>query len=205
MLKYQSQKIALGYFAVAMALFVIQVLMGLLIGYIYLYPNTLAEILPFNILRMLHTNSLIVWLITGFFGIAYYMIPEEAEREIESPMLAWVQLAILVVGTLGAVLTYVFDFAHGNWLFGMQGREFLEQPLWVKVGIVVAALIFLCQRAAAGPVGAGAVLPVRLLQPVQPGAGQDVLVVGGAPVGGRRLGADHGGRAGLPDAEAHRR
>jgi nitric oxide reductase subunit B len=143
MLKYQSQKIALGYFAVAMALFVIQVLVGLLIGYIYLAPNTLATVLPFNVLRMLHTNALIVWLITGFFGIAYYMIPDEAEREIESPMLAWLQLAILVIGTLGAVLTYVFDFAHGNWLFGKQGREFLEQPLWVKVGIVVAALIFL--------------------------------------------------------------
>ncbi len=143
MLKYQSQKIALGYFAVAMALFVIQVLVGLLIGYIYLAPNTLATVLPFNVLRMLHTNALIVWLITGFFGIAYFMIPDEAEREIESPALAWLQLAIIVIGTLGAVLTYVFDFAHGNWLFGKQGREFLEQPLWVKVGIVVAALIFL--------------------------------------------------------------
>ncbi len=143
MLKYQSQKIALAYFAVAMALFVVQVLMGLLIGYIYLAPNTLAELLPFNVLRMLHTNALIVWLITGFFGIAYFMIPDEAEREIESPALAYLQLAILVIGTLGAVLTYVFDFAHGNWLFGKQGREFLEQPLWVKVGIVVAALIFL--------------------------------------------------------------
>ena len=142
-MKYQSQKIALAYFAVAMALFVVQVTMGLIIGYVYLSPNTLAEILPFNILRMLHTNALIVWLITGFFGIAYYMIPEEAEREIESPTLAYLQLIILVVGTLGAVLTYVFDFAHGNWLFGKQGREFLEQPLWVKVGIVVAALIFL--------------------------------------------------------------
>ncbi len=143
MLKYQSQKIALAYFAVAMALFVVQVTMGLIIGWVYLDPNLLAELLPFNVLRMLHTNSLIVWLIVGFFGIAYYMIPEEAEREIESPTLAYVQLAILVVGTLGAVLTYTFDFAHGNWMFGKQGREFIEQPLWVKIGIVVAALIFL--------------------------------------------------------------
>ena len=142
-MKYQSQKVALAYFAVAMALFAVQILMGVIMGYVYLYPNFLAEIVPFNILRMLHTNSLIVWLLTGFFGITYYLIPEEAERELTSVPLAYLQLAILVVGTAGVVLTYLFDLFHGNPFLGKQGREFIEQPVWVQVGIVVAALIFL--------------------------------------------------------------
>ncbi len=142
-MKYPTQKIALAYFAVAMALFAIQVLGGLLAGYVYVAPNFLSDILPFNIIRMLHTNSLIVWLLLGFFGATYYLIPEEAERDIESPMLAYLQLIILVIGTLGVVVTYVFDLFPGNWLLGKEGREFLEQPLWVKLGIVVAALIFL--------------------------------------------------------------
>ena len=38
--------------------------------------------------RMIHTNALIVWLLLGFFGAAYYLIPEESEREIWSPKLA---------------------------------------------------------------------------------------------------------------------
>ena len=142
-MKYQTQKIAQAYFLVAMALFAIQVLGGLLAGWIYVSPNFLAEALPFNIVRMLHTNSLIVWLILGFFGAAYFLIPEEAEREIHSPKLAYLQLIILVVGTLGVVVTYVFNLFEGNWLLGKEGREFLEQPKWVKAGIVVAALIFL--------------------------------------------------------------
>ncbi len=142
-MKYQSQKIAMAYFIVAMALFLVQVLMGVTIGYIYLNPNFLAEIFPFNALRMLHTNSLIVWLLVGFFGATYYIIPEEAEREIESPTIAYIQLAILVLGTAGVVVTYLFDLFHGNWLLGKQGREFIEQPLWVQLGIVVAALMFL--------------------------------------------------------------
>ncbi len=142
-MKYQTQKIALAYIVVALTLFAVQVLMGLLAGWVYVVPNTLSEILPFNIIRMLHTNSLIVWLITGFFGAAYFLIPEEAEREIYSPKLAYIQLAILVIGTAGVVVTYTFDLFHGNWLLGKEGREFLEQPVWVKVGIVVAALIFL--------------------------------------------------------------
>ncbi|MEP3333144.1 cbb3-type cytochrome c oxidase subunit I [Sedimentitalea sp.] len=142
-MKYQTQKIALAYFTVALGLFVIQIIGGLLVGFVYVSPNFLSELLPFNILRMLHTNSLIVWLLLGFFGAAYFLIPEEAEREIYSSMLAYLQLIILVVGTLGVVLTYVFNLFEGNWLLGKEGREFLEQPKWVKVGIVVAALIFL--------------------------------------------------------------
>ena len=142
-MKYQSQKIALGYFAVALALFAVQVTMGLVLGWIYVSPNFLSGLIPFNVGRMLHTNSLIVWLLLGFFGAAYYLIPEESEREIYSPKLAWLQLAIFVLGTAGVVVTYLFNLFDGNWLLGNEGREFIEQPRWVKVGIVVASLIFL--------------------------------------------------------------
>ncbi|MDJ0934761.1 MAG: cbb3-type cytochrome c oxidase subunit I [Kiloniellales bacterium] len=134
-MKYESQKIALYYFLAALVLFALQVTMGLAAGWVYVAPNFLAETLPFNILRMIHTSALIVWLLLGFFGAAYFVIPEEAERDIHSPMLAYLQLAILLVGALAAVIGYVFGI-H-------EGREFLEQPLWVKLGIIVAALIFL--------------------------------------------------------------
>jgi nitric oxide reductase subunit B len=134
-MKYQSQQVALAYFACALLLFLVQVSGGLLAGWIYVSPNFLAELLPFNIIRMIHTNALIVWLLLGFFGAAYFLLPEEAEREIYSVKLAYIQLALLMVGTLGAV---------GSYLVGIhEGREFLEQPLWVKVGILTAALIFL--------------------------------------------------------------
>ncbi|MCP4166545.1 MAG: nitric-oxide reductase large subunit, partial [Chloroflexi bacterium] len=142
-MKYQTQKIAYWYFLAAMILFAVQVTGGLLAGWVYVSPNFLSELLPFNIIRMLHTNSLIVWLLLGFFGAAYFLIPEESEREIHSPTLAYLQLAILILGTLGVVVTYVFNLFEGNWLLGKEGREFIEQPKWVKAGIVVAALIFL--------------------------------------------------------------
>ena len=142
-MKYQTQKIALAYFTVAIALFAIQVSAGLILGWIYVQPNFLSDLLPFNVARMLHSNALIVWLLTGFMGCAYFLVPEETEREIYSTKLAYLQLLILVVGTLGAVLTYVTNAFEGNMLLGKEGREFLEQPLWVKIGIVVAALIFL--------------------------------------------------------------
>ncbi|MNJ63384.1 hypothetical protein D3C77_592810 [compost metagenome] len=51
----------------------------------------------------------------------------------------------------------------------------------------------------------GGVLPVLLLQPGKPGARQVLLVVRGAPVGGRRVGTDHGFDAGLRPDQDHRR
>ena len=98
-MKYQTQKIAYWYFLTAMILFAVQVTMGLVLGWIYVDGTFLAEILPFNIARMLHTNSLVVWLICGFFGAAYFLIPEESEREIHSAPIAYLQLIILIVGT----------------------------------------------------------------------------------------------------------
>jgi nitric oxide reductase subunit B len=134
-MKYASQKVAYVYFVGALLLFVVQVIFGLLAATVYALPNFLAELLPFNILRMVHTNALVVWLLMGFFGAAYYLVPEEAEREIESPVLAYIQFALLMAGALAAV---------GGYLVGIHGgREFLEQPLWVKWAIVVVALIFL--------------------------------------------------------------
>ncbi|OYD83706.1 cbb3-type cytochrome c oxidase subunit I [Azospirillum brasilense] len=134
-MKYQSQKVALPYFYGALALFGVQLLVGLLAGTVYVLPNVLSELLPFNILRMIHTNALIVWLLMGFFGAAYYLIPEEAERELHSPKLAYIQFGLFMFGALAAVVGYVFRI-H-------EGREFLEQPTWIKVAIVVVALMFL--------------------------------------------------------------
>ena len=115
-MKYESQKVALAYFLCAMLLFGVQVLGGLLAGWVYISPNFMSELLPFNIIRMIHTNALVVWLLLGFFGAAYFLVPEESEREIYSPKLAYIQLALLMVGTLGAV---------GSYLVGIhEGREF---------------------------------------------------------------------------------
>ena len=134
-MKYQSQKVALYYFAGALVLFLAQVTFGLVAGTIYVLPNFLSDILPFSVVRMIHTNALIVWLLMGFMGAAYYLVPEESETEIHSVGLAKIQFWLFLFGAGAAVVGYMFGI-HG-------GREFLEQPLWIKVAIVIVALMFL--------------------------------------------------------------
>ncbi|MCA1939367.1 MAG: cbb3-type cytochrome c oxidase subunit I [Caenispirillum bisanense] len=134
-MKYQSQKVALYYIGGALTLFLVQVLVGVLAGTVYVMPNLLSELLPFNVIRMIHTNALIVWLLMGFMGATYYLLPEETERELHSPKLAILQFWLFFGAALAAVVGYVFGI-H-------EGREFLEQPLVIKVGIVVVVLMFL--------------------------------------------------------------
>ena len=148
-LKYKSQSIAKLYFIGAMALFAGQIIFGITLGLQYLIGDLFFPYIPFNIARMVHTNLLIVWLLFGFMGAAYYMVPEEAETELYSPKLAIALFWIFLIAGAATILGYLLvpyarlAEATGNNILATMGREFLEQPLPTKVGIVVVALGFL--------------------------------------------------------------
>jgi len=134
-MKYQTQRVAYPFFVMAMALFAAQVIFGVMAGLVYVMPEFLSEAMPFHIMRMSHTNLLIVWLLIGFFGATYYLLPEETENEIHSPTLAYVQLGIFVFAGAAALIGYQFGI-H-------EGRHYLEQPVWVKVLLTISFLMFL--------------------------------------------------------------
>ncbi len=147
--KYASQAVAKPYFIAAIGLFVGQIIFGLIMGAQYIWGDFLFPAMPFNIARMVHTNLLIVWLLFGFMGAGYYLIPEECERELHSPKLAlalfWIFLvagALTIVGYLMVPYSTLAEMT-GNDLLATMGREFLEQPLITKIGIVIVALGFL--------------------------------------------------------------
>ncbi len=148
-LKFQSQSVSRLYFIAAIGLFVGQIVFGLTLGLQYLIGDLAFPAIPFNIARMVHTNLLIVWLLFGFMGSAYYLIPEEADTELHSPFLAkllfWIFLVAGAATILGYLLVPYATLAEmtGNDFLQTMGREFLEQPLPTKVGIVIVALGFL--------------------------------------------------------------
>jgi nitric oxide reductase subunit B len=148
-MKYESQAVAKLYFMAAIALFIAQILFGLILGMQYVVGDFLFPEIPFNVARMVHTNTLIVWLLFGFFGAAYYLVPEEAERELHSPLLAkvlfWVFLVAAGLTVAGYLLVPYATLAEitMNDMWPTMGREFLEQPTITKVGIVIVCLGFL--------------------------------------------------------------
>jgi nitric oxide reductase subunit B len=148
-MKFQSQSVAKPYFIAAIALFVGQIIFGLVMGLQYVIGDFLFPAIPFNVARMVHTNLLIIWLLFGFMGSAYYLIPEESETELFSPKLAialfWIFLAAAVLTIIGYLAVPYATLAHitGNDYLPTMGREFLEMPTITKVGVVIVCLGFL--------------------------------------------------------------
>jgi nitric oxide reductase subunit B len=134
-MRYSSQRVAYPYFVVALLLFGLQVAFGLLAAAKYLGPDPLLHLLPFDVVKEIHTNLLLVWVLTGFMGAAYYVVPEESRVELHSVRLAYVQLGLWTAMGVTAVVGYVFRWTAGN--------KLLEQPFPLKIVIVVVMLMFL--------------------------------------------------------------
>jgi nitric oxide reductase subunit B len=134
-MKYKSQKVAYWFFAFSILLFALQIVYGFIMGFARIGLDNLHELIPFNTARAVHTNLLVVWLLSGFMGAAYYIIPEESQRELVNVKLAYVQLISLAVVAVSAIIGY-----HFNW---WEGRKFLEIPRQLDYLVVVNVLLFL--------------------------------------------------------------
>ena len=132
---FRSQKVAYLFFATCMLLFSLQILYGFLMAFAHMGYDGLHAWIPFNTARATHTNLLVVWLLSGFMGAAYYIIPEESERELWNVKLALVQWASLVVVGVVAIIGYHLNY----W----EGRKFLEIPRPLDYLVVVNVLAFL--------------------------------------------------------------
>src|SRR5262245_64044336 len=134
-MRYRSQRVAYPYFVVALLLFGLQMVFGLLAVAKYLGPDPLLNLLPFDVVKAIHSNLLLVWLLTGFMGATFYLVPEESRAELHSERLAWSQLGLWLAAGVAAVVGYLFGITAG--------RKFLEMPFALKLGVVVVMLLFL--------------------------------------------------------------
>ena len=134
-MKYKSQKVAYWFFALSMLLLTLQIVYGFIMGFAHMGYDGLHDFIPFNTARAVHTNLLVVWLLSGFMGAAYYIIPEEAEQELVNVKLAYIQLISLAVVGVIAIVGYHFNY----W----EGRKFLEIPRPLDYLVVINVLTFL--------------------------------------------------------------
>lgn len=134
-MKYKSQKVAYWFFALSMLLLSLQIVYGFIMGFAHIGYDNLHSIIPFNTARAVHTNLLVVWLLSGFMGAAYYIIPEEAEHELVSVKWAYIQLISFALVGVAAVVGYHLNY----W----EGRKFLEIPRPLDWLVVINVLTFL--------------------------------------------------------------
>ncbi|MYN15054.1 nitric-oxide reductase large subunit [Pusillimonas sp. TS35] len=134
-MRYKSQSVTYWYFALALILFGLQLVFGLLSAAKYLGPDPLLNLMPFDVTKTVHTNLLIVWVLTGFMGATYWIVADESRTELYSVRLAYIQLILWAIMGVTAVGSYFLGLGTGN--------KLLEQPLPNKLLIVVCMLIFL--------------------------------------------------------------
>ncbi len=134
-MKYESQRVAWYFFATCMLLFSLQITYGFIMAFAHAGMDGLHAVIPFHTARATHTNLLVMWLLAGFMGAAYYIVPEEADRELMWPKLAYVQWAALVIVGVTAVIGF-----HLGWF---EGRKFLEIPRPLDYLVVVDVLLFI--------------------------------------------------------------
>lgn len=134
-MKFRSQRVAYLFFATCMLLLPLQLVFGFVMGFAHMGYDVLHDWLPFHAARASHLNLLVVWLLSGFMGAAYYIIPEEADRELYSEKLAVIQWASLVI----VAVTALIGFQFGWW----EGRKFLEIPRPLDYLVVINVLLFI--------------------------------------------------------------
>ncbi len=140
-MRFQSQRVAYPYFVVALLLFVLQLVFGLYLAFNYFFtvPQAVVDVFPFATARAIHTNLLVLWILLGFMGATFYMVPEETGRELAWPRMALAQLVLLTATGVAAIVGFLFGWT--------QGRPLLEIPRPLDALVVVGALMFLANVA----------------------------------------------------------
>lgn len=136
-----GQQLAIKYFAVAMALFLAQMLFGLLAAWQFLDPSFLFGVVDFNVNRMVHINAMVVWLLYGFIGGIFWLVEDESGVPLIGQRIANVTFWVLTAAVTIVVAVYlIVQTGPGDaWTlwFINEGREYIEAPRWADIGIVL--------------------------------------------------------------------
>ena len=151
-----SQKATLKYFWVVSALFVVQIVLGIITAHYSVegtafYGIPLAEWLPYSISRTWHVQIAIFWIATSWLATGLYYAPAISGHEPKFQKLGvnflFISLLIIVVGSLAGQWFGVMQklgFVQNFW-FGHQGYEYVDLgrfwQLFLFIGLVIWLLL----------------------------------------------------------------
>jgi nitric oxide reductase subunit B len=170
-----SMRATAKYFWVVCALFIAQVLLGILTAHYAvegqgLYGLPFAEYLPYTITRTWHTQLAVLWIATAWLATGLYVAPLLAGRDPKFQRFGvnflFVSLLIIVIGSFAgqwAAVHRFFDNLTANFWFGHQGYEYVDLGRFWQIYLLIGLLLW---------VG----LVVRALKPVLQQEGSKSLI-----------------------------
>jgi nitric oxide reductase subunit B len=147
-----SQKATLPYFITAIALFVIQIVMGAITGHFavegtYFFGIPLANILPYAAARTWHLQLGIFFIATCFLAAGLFIGPFVGREPKKQSLMVWVLFGAIVVVVVGALsgtwLSVAGVFGGDGFYLGHQGYEYVELGRVWQLLLIVGMLIWL--------------------------------------------------------------
>jgi len=146
---FKSQNKLLKYIPIVALLFVLQLFLGGYLAHLYTEPSKnfilSQSILPFNVLRSIHTQLAILWVAVGWLVGGLLIAPWIANKDHKYPWLVdilWTALLLVAVGAIVGLYMGATGHMRDTWFwFGNEGRELINMGRIWDIGVVVA-LVF---------------------------------------------------------------
>jgi nitric oxide reductase subunit B len=149
-----SMRATAKYFWVVCALFVTQVLLGIVTAHYAvegqgLYGLPFAEYLPYTITRTWHTQLAVLWIATAWLATGLYVGPMLAGRDPKFQRLGvnflFVSLLMIVIGSFAGQWAAVHRFFSNlttNFWFGHQGYEYVDLGRFWQIYLLIGLLLW---------------------------------------------------------------
>ncbi len=146
---FKSQKKLLKYIPIVSLLFVVQLFIGGYLAHLYTEPTAdfiiSQKILPFNVMRSLHTQIAILWVAVGWLVGGLLIAPWVANKDHKFPWLVdvlWIALLVVAVGSVAGLYLGATGQLRDTWFWlGNEGRELVNLGRVWDIGLVVG-LVF---------------------------------------------------------------
>jgi len=146
---FKSQKKLLKYIPIVAVFIVVQLIIGGYIAHLYTEPagNFIfsQKVLPFNVIRSMHTQIAILWVAIGWLVGGLLIAPWIANKDHKYPWLVdvlWLALVVVGVGSIIGLYMGATGQMRDVWFwFGNEGREYLNLGRFWDIGLVVG-LVF---------------------------------------------------------------
>lgn len=146
---FKSQKRLLKYIPIVAGLFVVQLFLGGYLAHLYTEPSKdfiiSQDLLPFNVIRSMHTQIAILWVAVGWLVGGLLIAPWVANKDHKFPWLVdvlWVALLVVAVGSVIGLYMGATGQMRDVWFWlGNEGRELINLGRVWDIGLVVG-LVF---------------------------------------------------------------
>ena len=142
---FKSQAKLIKYIPIVAGLFFVQLIIGGYLAHLYTDPTQdfliSQKILPFNVLRSMHTQLAILWVAVGWLVGGLLIAPWVANKDHKFPWLVdvlWVALLIVAVGSMIGLYLGATGQLRETWFWlGNEGRELINLGRVWDIGLVI--------------------------------------------------------------------